>query len=662
MNGLHWLAAALLAVATAPVVAATVQDDFTLAQKALDAGDYASARDRFTTLLSRVKPDGRSAGLVQARLGSALVALGDLPRAIALLQAALPAFGSPTAEDRAELLDAQLELGRAQELHLDLDAARRSYQAGRVTAAQIGEQPAGLRLAIARTALFDDPALARATLDEVLAGDLSVFAKRPEQLGELYSLRGRIELNDGQLAAAQGWFERALKTAGGLGTKVSLADLRIRGDLAMVHHLRGDRMAVAKYVAYTGAGGLDREGFAMQGDFPLPSCGPQTALRPEDVAIVELAMSSDGRVIGATTIYANRRGGPETLFAKAARGWSWRPSVAAKIEPFWRSALRVEMRCVTGNADAQGSASSMRALVQAWLETKRATPFATEGPDAASLPRLRAEMARREAAHGAHSLEVLVVLLTLDGNNAVDPADRAAFAARAETIALKAGAPVDVATFLAANRIGWTESLRRSFEVPAKEYDALLLDLERRGAGDSLGANWLRLGRAERLQSRNDRAGARALLQRIVATPVDKLPVGEAIRQSGLLRLASLEAADQQLATADALVAATGLTPAQCALVDVQPLKTRGTVSSNDFPALAQSWGTGGYIKLGYDIDGSGKPLGVRTVIAIPPFIFNDGTEKAVARFRFEPIYRGGETPVGCVGRQQGVNYRIAVP
>lgn len=91
----------------------------------------------------------------------------------------------------------------------------------------------------------------------------------------------------------------------------------------------------------------------------------------------------------------------------------------------------------------------------------------------------------------------------------------------------------------------------------------------------------------------------------------------------------------------------------------MRPQAINRSVSESAFPDEARRWGTSGYASIGYDITPDGVPTNVRTVIASPPFIFGPATEKAVARFRFQPVFRPGNT-VGCSGSVQTVTFRMA--
>lgn len=248
---------ALTILAAAPVGAATLQEQYVGAQAAFDAGRMAEARTGFAAVLPRLDANPKmklQAAIVRARMGAAAAALGEPEAGAVFIQAALPTL-DPKSPDG---ITAMLDLGIVQEQLIDFDGAARSYRA--VIAATKPEDGAWLSATIgaARTLMFSDPAAARGYADEALRVGAAAFAdkSRRDSYAQLISLRGRIELNAGRPKVARGWLEKALKAAGGLGSKVSAADVRIRGDLGLASFFAGDMEATREYLAYTGAGQL----------------------------------------------------------------------------------------------------------------------------------------------------------------------------------------------------------------------------------------------------------------------------------------------------------------------------------------------------------------------------------------------------------------------
>jgi outer membrane biosynthesis protein TonB len=154
-------------------------------------------------------------------------------------------------------------------------------------------------------------------------------------------------------------------------------------------------------------------------------------------------------------------------------------------------------------------------------------------------------------------------------------------------------------------------------------------------------------------------SASRALLDAIVAAPETLLPASDPVRVAALLRISNQAAAARDTAAAATALTATGLSPEQCALVDVRPQPINKTITDKAFPALAIDWRTGGFARIGYDITADGGTTNVRTIAASPPFVFGPGTVKAVSRFRYQPVLRPGNM-IGCSGSEHMQYFRVS--
>ena len=666
-RGCLLIAAALLSAAV-PLAAGPLQQDYDAAQAAFDAGQMQAARDGFAALLPRLPhktPPTLAVATVMARLGHAELALGNVDLAAPLLSAALAGLKPGD----AEYLEALHDLAAAQETGLDYAAAAATYR--RAIAAATGVEQFNAQVGLARMLLFGDPAAARAILDGIVDSPLSVAAK-PELRAQLKALRGRVELNDGNAAAAQKLFREALALAGGLTTRSSVADIRIRGDLALVSKLSGDDDAARRYFAFTGAGGLPELGFSFGADMPLPTCAVGGAPDRDDVGIVEFGIADDGRVFEATPIYV-RRAGPSTpaqreavalAFARAVRNWSWTPAAAQKLPAFWRQGVRIEVRCVDGQQQPDIVWKSFQPLLQQWLAnyptSKPGDPMpdtsTTAAPmvisDAAALPKQKARLERMTAAFGDSAPQLVPELLGLS-NNAVVGRDAArGYLERAAAIMAETSAPADSRTMVAVMRAivrRNVEDQRASTAMTRQAIDELRALAPASGLPAATRGDALALLMLARMQTWLRDAGAATVsLRGVVAAPASALPEADPIRLSATLELATIEAAASRVDAAHALVAATGLSPEQCALVDVEPLQIRSARTAYAFPP--EALGFDGFVSVAYDIDAEGKPVGMRTVLAVPPLLFSPATEKIVGTQRFRPIFRGGAA-IGCHNR-----------
>jgi hypothetical protein len=669
-----------LALAAASAGATTIQQDFDAAQALLDTVKSAEARAAFTALLARFPPasQSRAASLVRARLGNALLATGDAAAAEVALMAAIAGFSGNDAQTLEERGVALYDLGRAHEVQGKLDSAAKAYALVADAKLFPVDSPSdiGLRAALARTLIWSNPDAARRLLDGLLALPPEKFGRSKDGRALVQTLRGRVELNNNNPAEAKRWFTEAARTAGGAETqRVSVADVRIRGDLAIANYKLGRMDEVQKGIAFSGAGSLASEGLTTAAAMPLPACAPATALAPDAVAVVEFAIGDDGRVSTVTPIYASRGSGaaasgvaddgPEVQFPQAVHQWVWSTGNVAKLNAFWRQSVRVELRCFTSQDSSDLIARSFNADYIAWAGAKGIRPPpAWPDNDAAALPLIRAELARREINDGLQSIQLEPVVRTLAQNNAASDFERTTAFRRRVDLLLAATAPAAVTGYARMASIYWAAAHARSGgSAWAQMIRAALLPLvneqDASGQGQTRIAMWMRLALAEASDKLREPGTARALLDPIAAAPETVLPAGDAIRTAALLRLSNIAAAAHDTESAARALAATGLSPEQCSLINVQPLPINASIGSHTFPSEAMRWGTGGFARIGHDITADGQPKNVRTIVAAPPFIFGPPTEKAIARFRYQPVFRPG-SDVGCSGNSTTVLYRIA--
>lgn len=665
----NWAIAGLLATLAPAATAATLQQEFDAAQATLDRGDAGKARVLFEGLLRRMPkaaadPKNYTAAVIRAGLGQARMLIGDTRGALAAFEGALPGLRDTTPGDRQTLASVHQYIGRIYELQVDYPKAREALQRSLALQAFAPGDQATLvtQLTLARVSIFDDPGLALRTLDAALPGledQLAGTKPSPKRdlLGDVYALRGRVHLNRGEFAEARDWFDRGLRLAGGLGKRISVADTRIRSDLAIVHHLLGAEDKVRRYLAFTGAGRGDAD-IGQGADMPLPACGALTGIQPTDVAIVEFAILADGRVSGVMPIYATR---PATAaeFARAVAGWSWQPETAAKLDPFWRASIRLELRCSNAGAGPR-LRDGLRPTLDEWLKSK-SIEYDLELTDAEALPALRSELRARVARHGEQSIQTLPILVRLASITTTDVEARVGYLEQASQIARAAGAPPEVQVVLDVSiALGSAtgERTQRAWERRARDSAAALLArMTAAGQGGTLASAYVRMEMAA-LYNSDSRRTADALYRQVIALPASVLSEANPLRQAALLQLASSATLQRRPDEATQLVAATGLSPNQCALADVRPARVGGTITTSDFPNEALSWGFNGWVKVSYDIDVRGIPVNPRAVMAYPPFVFSNATERNIQKLRYQPFPQAAG-PIGCADRLQSFRYSI---
>jgi hypothetical protein len=656
-----------LAVSAAAPAQTTVQQDFDAADAALQKRDFMKARELFTALLERLSPRGgsRAGALVRARLGTALLRTGDAAAAEPHLRSAVQTLGKP--EDRGEREVARDELAAALEAQGRLREAAEAY--GQVMQAGIyeagGPLDIALRASLARTLLWQDPEAAARLVDGLLAMPPQTHGKSRDGMALVHTLKGRVELNAGRPEAALKWFRLAATKAGGSETtRVSLTDIQIRGDLAIAYHLLGRDEELQRAVAFSGAGSLVDEGLGTASSTALPPCAPAGWLKPEDFAVIEFGIADDGRVTRAAPVFASgatpdARTAVAEAFTQAVQRWWWTVDRATALDPFWRQAVRVEVRCFTEGPGGNPFLASFEPAKTAWYAERAIRPMPPlPANEAQALPAIQAELARRE---GGDGLQLIPALDALAANSAAPMADRRAAVARLIDLLEAAKAPRDLIVLARIDQVKYEEGVRprrQQAERTRAPLGRLLVEAEAAGATDDRGTNLTRLELATMQRILGQPSEARAMLERVVATPESRLAKADPIRVHALLTLADLAAAQGDIGAASEATAATGLTPEQCAIVGVKPLPINRRVSASVFPEAAIRWGTGGFTRVGFDITADGRTTNVRTVIASPPFIFREASEAGISRFRYEPTFRPG-SGLGCTGSATNLNFQV---
>ncbi|MBL8648240.1 MAG: energy transducer TonB [Sphingosinicella sp.] len=629
-----------ICLGSATAQAQNLQERYEAAEKAFAAKEYDTAATVFAEVLSRLAKSQRDSTVeadLRRRIAETDLALGRPERAITTLTPAVSIYTK--APGQPFLMETYSLLGRAYEKLGEMHRAAENYQA----TLRLNTDPArktALSIPLARAAVFTDAVLARSLVDAMIADFKPTEDKRRsgELLGEFQTLRGRIELNAGNHAEALEWFKKASKSAGGIGTRVSLSDVAIRSDLALASHLTGDDDKAFYYIAMTGAGRMGGKGpqFPDWRALKLPDCSPAFDIWPEDLVVFDIALGDDGHVMSAEPIYSTKPGKIEAEFVKAARTWLWSAEEMTKTEPFWRFSIRVATRCVFNTDRRWVGLGFMRELVK---EVSTLRNPVLDVDSSADFKTLRAELVRREAADGTNSMNLIPVLVALAEHDEEGVyAERAREILGSNSISARSRAILDV--LMARRQMG-------------RGADAL--QMQPGAAWPSDVVDWFRIEQGLQLEKRKRGERAVPLYTAVFERGNAKT---DTLAQFAALRLASIAYAGKAQERASGYLAATGLRPDQCALVDTSPIPESTGASSSDYPREAMNWGFEGYMVSNYDIGVDGKTKSPRVVFAYPPFVFEDTMERIISRWRFKPIYREGEQ-IGCTGATQSIRFNI---
>ena len=625
----------------------SVQQQFESASAALAEEDWDEALQGFEALEARLEEGAsrRSVAIVRVRKASALLRLGRHDEAAAALRLGLPDLPADDASLNEDRFLGLLTLGELAERSVDYAQARRHYR----DAVAI-DLPPLQKLAVYRgliqTQMFEDAPAALASADEGLA--LAGRAEAGDAAeGILRSFRGRVLLNMGRYEEARAELRRAVARLGGLTRRVDVADVVTRHDLALAAHLAGDREDARRYLAYTGAGHFETGLSPSRGRLVPPPCGD--GLDPGDVAVVEYTINADGTVGRATPIYASRPGASALKFAEAVLGWGWDPEAFGEMPALLRTAMRVELRCShVRTADATGAQID---------ETRRwAAGRGIDWPEDGRFPvrpiaAIRAELRRAENEAEPDRPQLLRALIELAYHPGVGNAETAAFVRRALPIAGSEQAPPVLVAGLA-NLLVMAEHQAAGHRLydRAPDYARMLEYPAIRDNPRALAA--LRLAQALAFFAADAKARAGEAASLALSTP--GLPAGDQVRGRIRQLQAVLAAADGDMAAARAAFADAG--PAADACEILPQIRQRGGRPS-DFPNPALRWGFEGWATVEAFILSDGSLSRPRTVMAYPPFVFDEAAEDLVGRSRSDPY--PGPPGTGCPSRVN-TQFRIA--
>lgn len=659
----------------APTPATGAQAMFDRANRLYEQRQCGEAVPLYTAVEQQaaIRKSALARAAIALRKGVCIGVLGDHDQAAALIETAMPvleAKGEGFASDRR---DGHIALGKRLWLRFDYDGAERQFD--RALALSKGVERYQPLAYLAQITSFDggEKPLAYAAEAAALAEQIPSVDAGSRMLQR--AQHARILLNQNRLAEGYGELRALLSKSGGLGLRVGIDDIVIRSDLALAALLRKDEADARRYLAYTGQGRIPKGlRFERGAQMAPPSCGGPAGLSPDEKAVIEFGIADDGSVTGVNPIYVTGGRKAAVAFAEAVSHWSWEPRAVQAIPEIFRATIRVQMAC-SNAVDRPDPATPLRETSQEWLTGQGMPALIASLPDgrilaaawgydedgdAAPADRKRFAAALRTlttAAEGKGPALLTGALVMSAQSGALPLAERLAAARRAVQVAQ----PGTVAPSLRAHAALTVMSLGAREKQAAPDVAPLRAALVQPDiAGDPLAAATLRLIIVVLSNRRGLLAlppDADALLAAVIAEPA--LPASHPLKVSALLQRASLLAERGDLAGAAAAYAATGLTDEQCATLGVVPALRSANNADAKFPLEAMRWGFEGWVRLEADIAADGRAIGVRPVIAYPPFVFENGATAVMRGARYRASFRPEGAGAACTARSETVNFRI---
>jgi tetratricopeptide (TPR) repeat protein len=642
----------------APAAGHRLQDDFNAATTAAQAGHCADAEPIFARLAvdPRIKPGSLPAATIALRRGQCHVATGDDQQGAAWIRQGLPVVevGGPDLIDEASL--GWLTLAHLAMRDYDHDSAVEAYRHVLGMPGQADRIDALTGLAIATMFDGDGTALSLADRSLAIVAASPAGKDRSKSEAQVRTLRARALMAVGRNDEASKEAEKALSLSGGLGLKVSLVDVGLRADAAEAALLINHTQRARELLAYTGAGRIAQSPFAAATSMEVPDCDNAAGLGPDDFAVVEFSIRPDGRLGEAQTTFTRGNYAVARAFAQAVRGWVWQPEAVAKLPPFYRALVRVELRCSNnaGGLPTVTAVFNQRLAYWAQAGIAQVTPPSSGESNVAWLRRSAAalEMAGNRTAAGT------LLMLAL----AQDPVVRATDLAdtdRAQALLADAD-PARRASAALMHAVATMRAMQLKTLVTGKSENGgeeVLLDATAQPviAADALAQDTLRLRAVTThlIGYFNDREIATL---KAVADD-DRLGATSPLRQVAQLRLASIAARAGRRAEAEALFARTGLSEEQCSLVgDIPRMKSMDF--DKEFPTDAMAMGFEGWVREEFDIAADGHTVAPRALIAYPPFVFVEGARNLIKDARFDISFR----PAGklaCSARAETIRFNL---
>lgn len=636
---------------TAPVPAAPVgaamstQQQFDAASAAALAGQCTEAIRTFHVLETTpaYRRNRLFAAAVDVRKGGCLIRTGHAGEGKAAINRGLPTLAAQTGGFENDLSIANLALGDEATQRFDYTEAALRYRA----AADVvnGTSRIVPLMRLSQVTMFDRDGRAHAAADEArnIAATSPDYAKK--DLAIVQSQYARVLLNEGQPAEAYKVLKDSVAKQGGLTNRVGLNDIIVRSDLAIAAIQSKRPEDASLYLAYTGAGRLEDTPFRRTAIMNPPTCG-EGGTSPDDMAIVEFSIASDGRVTDVTPIYTTGGRQAAVAFARAVRDWSWRAEAIRDVPALLRSATRVELRCskaVTG----KGITAPLSKAAAAWFDERDGSPPWADLSDAAALPIQRAAL--HEATAGGNPTGMARAALALGNSSVVSAEESAKLLDMAAKAAADAAAPTSVRNFIAIRRSSVDDG---SVEKKRNRLRAMLAHPD--VAADPLSASTVRLLISQPAFKTPPPDDAATLQAAVADDPA--LPANHPLKVAALLGQANVLASKGNLAAARAAFDRTGMTGEQCSQLGLTPNLRSIHASSSDYPMHASRMGFEGWVVTEADVTADGRPAIQRTIVAYPPFIFDEAATAIVKDARFSSSFRP-EGTLACEGVPVSISF-----
>lgn len=634
--------------------AGSLQQAFDAASADAEAGKCEAAITAFEQLQRnpKVKPGSIPAAAIFVRKGQCLIKVGRQNEGEAAILSGLPALQKAGGTFDGDVVASQMTLGDLAMSRWDYPGASRAYQKA------LTLLPSNQRLIVlaklAKATSFDGGAVPLSYSSEAINLLSGVAKPDKDSLAALHTIHARTLLNQGNAQDAYKELKQALELSGGLTSRTTLNEVGLRSDLAMAAMQVGRKDDARLYLAYTGAGRLEKSPFASAVSMDPPLCGEETGLRPEDVAVVEFSIADNGSVSAAQTVYS--RGGPSVAaaFSKAASEWYWRSEDVSTIPLFYRLATRIEVRCSNVMGGGPGIFSPLDQRFSQWAARLVPALEHSSGNPADLAPIIRSYADDR--AKNGDFVAQFAALSWLAVGDPVAPAERIATADLALALTAKATIPVEAIAWLRIARL--RAMVATSQNRRADRGAVLALAADPAIAGDALAVDTLRLvaGSAGSRARPGDSAAASELL--MAAAQDGRLPERHPLRQLAWLRLADIAAAAGDRPKAQSYFTNTGLTEQQCAALSVAPTMRKTGVTGADYPMDALRMGFEGWVRLEFDINADGRTANARPIVSYPPLIFTDTATSMARDLRYDTSYRPGDG-VACSANRDTIRFII---